>query len=318
MRKTALACCLFLVMGAAACGGSDDPGDPDDATGAGGSGNAGSGASSGNGAGATGGPGSGGGSSSGTGGTPGNWQVLIQADWQLPAGGENTSDVHTTVLEEDMFIGAIRPIAPPGTHHTLLGINGVGASENIYASGVGTNELILPPGVALRIPAGETLYLQLHVFNPTPDVLGGTSGIEVIPMAAADVQHEAEIFLPGPMGIDIDPNSEETVTGTCAITSPQTIFAIFPHMHQLGTHFKTTLTVGGQAQVLHDDDYQFDHQPVISFDPIQLSPGDAVTTACTYENPTSNSVGWGESSNSEMCFSILYRYPISGGGFCGD
>jgi hypothetical protein len=216
-----------------------------------------------------------------------------------------------------MFVGAIRPIAPQGTHHTLLGINGVGASDNIYASGVGTNELILPPGVGLRLPAGETIVLQLHIFNPTADVLTGTSGIEVIPIAAADVENEAEILLAGPLGIDIPPNTEKTITGTCPISSPQTIFALFPHMHQLGKHFKTTLSVGGQSQVLHDEDYQFAHQPVISFAPIQLSPGDAVTSACTYKNTTMSSVGWGESSKSEMCFSILYRYPKTGGSFCG-
>ncbi|MEJ7731907.1 MAG: hypothetical protein WKG00_22190 [Polyangiaceae bacterium] len=315
MRKTALACTFFLAMGAVACGGSDDPGD----SGPGGGGNGGPGATSGNGAGATGGPGSGGGSSdsTGAGGTPGNWQVLIQADWQLPSGGENTSDTHIIVLDQDMFVGAIRPIAPQGTHHTLLGINGVGASDNVFASGVGTNELVFPPGVGLRLPAGETIVLQLHIFNPTADVLTGTSGIEVIPIAAADVQHEAEIFLPGPLGISIPPNSDKTITGTCPIGSPQTIFALFPHMHQLGKHLKTTLTIDGQAQVLHDEDYQFAHQPVISFEPIQLSPGDSVTTACTYKNTTSSNVGWGESSNSEMCFSILYRYPKSGGDFCG-
>lgn len=317
MRTTPLACCFFLTMGAMACGGSTDN-ETDGDSGPGGGGTGTPGPTSGSGAGATSGTGASGPTgSTGTGGTPGNWQVLIQADWQLAPGTEETADNHTIVLDEDMFIGAIRPIAPSGTHHTLLGLDGVGASDNIYASGIGTNELVFPPGVGLRIPAGKTLILQLHIFNPTADVLTGTSGIEVIPVAAEDVQHEAEIFLPGPLGINIPPNTEKTISGTCPLTAAQTVFALFPHMHQFGTHFKTTLNIGGQPQVLHDEDYEFEHQPVISFEPIALSAGDSVTTDCTYQNNTTSPVNWGESSNSEMCFSILYRYPKLGGAICG-
>lgn len=100
------------------------------------------------------------------------------------------------------------------------------------------------------------------------------------------------------------------------MSEAQSLFAIFPHMHQLGTHFKTTLTVGGAPTVVHGD-YTFNHQAFISFDPVKLSPGDTITTECTWDNSTPQSVGWGESSTSEMCFSILYRYPaVQGKGFC--
>lgn len=47
-------------------------------------------------------------------------------------------------------------------------------------------------------------------------------------------------------------------------------------MHQLGAHFKTTLTIGGAPMVLHDGDYAFQHQAFIPFDPIKLGPGDTI------------------------------------------
>lgn len=74
-------------------------------------------------------------------------------------------------------------------------------------------------------------------------------------------------------------------------------------------------------KVIHDDSYDFNHQAFIPFEPIALEPGDSITTECMWKNPTAQAVGWGESSTTEMCFSILYRYPAQddgGAGLCND
>jgi len=102
------------------------------------------------------------------------------------------------------------------------------------------------------------------------------------------------------------------------VNRAQTIFALFPHMHQLGTHFETRLRTGGQERVLHDAPYDFNEQKFMSFEPIQLAPGDTITTRCTWWNSLDKTVIWGESSDSEMCFSILYRYPAGGEEICAN
>lgn len=298
---------LLLVVG---CGGNeacDDCG----TSGAGGSTSAATGAATGS---------SASGATTGAGGGPvGEWTTLITGEWSLPPGGESTSDLHMLSLDRDIYVGAIRPIAPAGTHHTLLAVGGLSVGSTIYASGVGTNALVFPEGVGLKLSSGTTLVLQLHVFNVSGSELTGTSGIEIIEVAPEDVVNEADLFLPGPFDLSIPPNQEHVKSGTCTVVAPQTVFAIFPHMHQLGTHFKSTLNVGGQAQVIHDDEYAFDHQPFLSFEPVALSPGDSITSECTWNNVTGSTVGWGESSTTEMCFSILYRYPAQDdGGFCDD
>ena len=302
--------CLGAAVVLAGCGDGDSSTTTGGA-GAGAGGGAGGGTTTGT---STGGAGGGGGS----GGGSAEWKPIIEATWQLAPGTEKTSDFHVTTLEKDTYVGAIRPIAPPGTHHTVLALGGFGASQIIYASGVGTNPVTFPKGVGLKLPAGETIILQLHLFNPSAEDLTGKSGIEIIEVDPADVQEEADLFLPGPNDFTIPPNTEYTHTGTCTVGAKQNIFAIFPHMHQLGSHFKTTLNIGGVDQVLHDDEYAFDHQAFIPFEPITLEPGDKVTTECTWKNTTTQTVTWGESSTSEMCFSILYRYPAQGnnGGFC--
>ena len=52
------------------------------------------------------------------------------------------------------------------------------------------------------------------------------------------------------------------------------------------------------------------------FEPLELHAGDTIEVNCTYQNPGA-AVGFGESSDSEMCFTGLYWYPPMGiGSFC--
>jgi len=261
-----------------------------------------------------------GGDNAGGNGTGGNddldWQTIIDGDWSLDPFSENTSDLHTVVIAEDLYIGAIRPIAPQGTHHTVLAIGDLGAGNVVYASGVGTNAIVFPPGVGLKVAAGESLILQLHLFNPSGEPITGNSGIQIVEIAPEDVEYEADLLLPGPTDLSIPPNQTSTATGSCTVGSTQSFFAIIPHMHQLGTHLKTTVTIGGETTTLYDDAYSFNDQAFVPFTTITLNQGDTIDTECTFNNTTAMTVGWGESSNTEMCFSIMYRYPkVDDGGF---
>lgn len=248
---------------------------------------------------------------------PPSWEPLVTATWSLAPGEERTSQLSLSAVPEDVAITAIRPIAPPGTHHTLLAKGDASLTDGtfIYASGVGTSELAFPPGTAMKLQAGQLLGLQLHIYNNSDMTLTGTSGIEVMTADPATIEHDVDLFLPGPRDLNIAPGVA-TAQGTCTVTAPQTVFALFPHMHQYGTHLKTTLTVGGVPRVVSDDPYSFEHQKIVSFAPIALAPGDTITTECTWNNTTASPIGYGESSDTEMCYSILFRYPDDGREFC--
>lgn len=78
------------------------------------------------------------------------WTALITGDWSLAPGTENTSDIHSKVVDHDTYIGGIRPISPIGTHHTVVSLGSLGTTNTIYASGVGTNKLLFPKGVGMK------------------------------------------------------------------------------------------------------------------------------------------------------------------------
>lgn len=303
--KVACAALLVCVVG---CGS-------DSGNGGGGSGGNGTGGSG------TGGAGAGG---TGTGGATGGYTLLIEGAWTVPSGDEDYRCVRKTVTK-DGWVSAIRPKLPTGTHHTVLTLEtqpsepdgttacdaGTNGPHMIYGSGVGTTEFVMPEGVAVPIPAGSQLVLNLHLFNVSQSPLSGTSGIEVKYVAQSDVVHEAQVTLAGKMdGLVAQPGTS-TDTGVCTLEDDTTIFAVLPHMHQLGSHLKAdTAPTSGIPTTLLDVDYTFDDQQYFPMEPeVSLVAGDKINVACTYENPSATPVYYGDSSKEEMCFASIFEYP---------
>ena len=258
-----------------------------------------------------------------------DWTPLLEGTWELPAGQEGYVCVRKT-LSEDVYIKEFQPIAPIGTHHTLLSVNetptgpdGVAvcsASANghvtLLGSGVGENYSAgpLPEGVAYKVAKGSQLNLNLHLFNVSDKPLTGSSGTRVRTTTVDRVTDHAETILAGPVSLQIPPG-KSTSKGQCTIKSDTTVVAVAPHMHQLGVHLKAVvMRAAGEPVSLYDGAYDFEDQRQKSTGQLALKKGDIVNVECTYENDTCTAVAFGESSLDEMCFIGLYRYPVAGEG----
>lgn len=249
---------------------------------------------------------------------------LIDGAWSLQPGEEKKNVCITKVLTDDVYIHAIRALQPAGTHHTVLTIS-KGANDcltsvvegAVYVAAVGSNGITMPEGVAMKLPAGSTLGLSLHIFNTTMTPLTGLSGMDVITMKSDDVKALADAYLTGPTSFSLPPHQVTRVSSDCIADAEQQAFALFPHMHQLGTHIKTTVISAGATQVLHDAAFAFNEQLQIPLSPnLSLHPGDTLHTECTYENTTDRVVTFGESTDTEMCISAFYRFPAQPSTFC--
>lgn len=260
------------------------------------------------------------------------WQPLISGAWSLDVGKESHICVRKT-LAEDVFVSAFHPIIPNGTHHTVLTItdgsqpDGIGPCGGtmdgptmIFGTGIGTEDLIFPEGIAVKLLAGQQINMNLHLYNVTGARLTGTSGVEVRTTTADKITAEAEALLAGKVvGLTVAPGTTMQ-TGTCTMRAAVTLFAVGPHMHKYGSHLKATVipAAGGTGPVLFDKDYSFDSQKLDMLTPqVALQNGDKVQVDCTYTNQTANTVGWGNSSDEEMCFATLYRYPAQPAGPTG-
>jgi hypothetical protein len=258
---------------------------------------------------------------------PGEWTELVSGDWQMNPGNEGYVCVRKTI-DQDMYISDFRAVAPEGTHHTVLtmgspdgpdGVSGCGAGTNheamIYGSGVGTNPFSFPEGVAIHIPAGTQLLLNLHLFNVSDAALQGVSGTEVKTLAADEVVHVAEAVLAGKtFNLNVPDGGESTQIGYCTMDADVTVLSVSPHMHQLGTHAKIVAELDSGEMTLHDAAYDFYEQKVYPLAPsLPMAQGDRLRVECTYVNNTGADVSFGDSSTEEMCFSGIYRYPALGG-----
>ncbi len=209
-------------------------------------------------------------------------ELLVEGSWTLESGEEGYTCARVTV-QEDVWIRAFRPISPLGTHHTILSVDHssqgqpdgtfpcdptTNGQNMLFPSGVGTSTVELPEGVAIRVEKDTTLLLNLHLFNVTSETLNGSSGVEVLRVDPADVVHEAEIVLAGKVeGLVVAPGSSKQL-GVCEISHDVTVFAVLPHMHQLGSHMKVTAVPGsGSPTVLLDAPYSFDEQIYYDADP---------------------------------------------------
>jgi hypothetical protein len=112
------------------------------------------------------------------------------------------------------------------------------------------------------------------------------------------------------MAFEIPPG-EVTVSGGCAVSADTTLLAVGPHMHTAGIHQRVVIEdPAGNLTVLRDEPYYFDDQSYLPLDPPVVVPaGGRVLVDCTYRNETAYTLGFGESTNDEMCFAGLFHYP---------
>lgn len=256
---------------------------------------------------------------------PPGFVSLVERDWTLQPGTEVYRCTRVTV-QEDMYVNTFRSLSPLGTHHTVLSVEknssepdgdydcGAGSISHamLFASGVGTDDLELPEGVAIRLEAGDQLDLNLHLYNVSDSAISGTSGTLARLIPAGDVTDQAEVVFGGTYAVWLpsNPGVMQSINGGCQFEQDATVVALWPHMHALGRHMRVTL--GGQT--IMDSPFDFNEQLNEIIDPLQVSAGQNLQVECIYENNTGSLVTFGDSSDQEMCFVGIYRYPATGAG----
>lgn len=284
-------------------------------------------------------PGSG--SGGGDGGTSGDgFTTLISRAWTIPAGTFDKYECTRIAVPRDMWIAGFRRVEQTastnvvGTHHQVLTVS-QGSSpvgdydctagsldrQMLYAAGLGTGDLVFPDGYAVHLTAGTYINLNLHLFNSGDSPITGTSGIAVKELPAGSTPKEIDFEFAGNAQFTIPHTNAATsadfdVQGGCTASTAMTLFAMWPHMHQLANHQKLVVAhAGGGADTLLDTDYAFAEQKFYPLAPsYQVAAGDQIQVTCSYRNDNTTNPGggpvmFGDSSTSEMCFDGYYRYP---------
>ncbi len=265
----------------------------------------------------------------GMGSGSGSWTTLISRTWNLNPGDQNYQCTRIQ-LTQDYWISGFHAVEPVGTHHAVVAIDpnttstgdfncntGTGTTglgdQMIYAAGVGTDDLIFPTGVATHLAAGTWLTLNLHLFDQQDNPLSGESGLQVQTVDASTVVNEVDMTFSGTFTINIPSDGQDhTASGGCTAPTDYHVFALWPHEHQLGKHQTFTVTHAGTATNYIDDAYSFNEQKNYPQNDLVIHSGDTINTTCTYNNTTGSPVGFCETTQCEMCFTGIYKYPAGG------
>ena len=122
----------------------------------------------------------------------------------------------------------------------------------------------------------------------------------------------AGIYALGSMAIDLPAGATTTISSpNCSLGKQYNVFAVQPHMHQLGTKivFNHGTTEAGMQMAYQRDPWVFGVQPIDQVS-MTLNSGDFVGATCTYDNTTGADVKYGESTKNEMCFFVLFYTPF--------
>lgn len=233
---------------------------------------------------------------------------LVGLENQIPGGGVHHYAVFTN----------LEPMTEAGPYECET----MGITWGLVAGGgLGTPGVKFPDGAAMNLPPKQHVILQLHLLNATTadlDVdpvrinLIGTKDTDKLPVGLL-ISGTLDIKVPA-HGMDV------TVSGGCAVDEPmEHIFAVFPHMHQLGKRIvaRSTPAAGGAPTVIADQVWDFKDQGLYSVE-ASAAVGDQIDVTCHFDNPTETDVNFGLSSSDEMCVSVLYYYPAkTPSKFCG-
>ena len=171
----------------------------------------------------------------------------------------------------------------------------------------------LPDDVALHIPAGSVLMMDLHVLNTTAKALPVTVKMNLETIPASKVAHEAGIYFFYNPFIAIPPASAAHARMSCPVTSDVTLTTAQTHMHKWGLGGTANLedSKGALIQKLYTSDTWAD--PTVTqwtSPPMKLKAGEQIDYECNYQNDGTTTIIQGLSAaTNEMCVFVGSYYP---------
>ncbi len=206
-------------------------------------------------------------------------------------------------FKEDRWVQAaeIRPSNRAVVHHCNVYLQPPGASEpreqgslgshTLAAMAAGTPPMVLPPGMAKRVPAGCRLVFVLHYTAVGSEQTDQTS----IALKFADprtVRQEVATKLMYDLDLCIPPHeANHQVTQTWQLKEDVLLLSLFPHMHLRGKSFRyEALYTNGEVEVLLDVpryDFNWQHIYVLA-EPKRLPAGTRLRCTAVYDNSADN------------------------------
>jgi hypothetical protein len=172
----------------------------------------------------------------------------------------------------------------------------------------------MDPDVSLNLDY-PYFTLQIHSSNNSGGEALDASGFGLC--TGAPREHTAGILVLGTTQISVPPFGQSQAVGQCDNLSadgvtPITIVSALPHMHIIGSAFRTEHLGHADLTNLPLGSWDFDTQKTYLMNPRRVvQPGEILRTTCTYTNPGPNPVVFGAATTDEMCYNFVTAYPYA-------
>jgi hypothetical protein len=231
-------------------------------------------------------------------------------------------------VDEDVVVGGYSTEGQPFVHHLIFSKTRspqkVGFEDcpeafrsswdPVFITGAGAAKLDFPTDAGHKYVKGTQLIVQMHLLNTSEEPVKGRVNINLHRSAAKNPRPVMSYYF-GSAAVKLPPKQTSQVTGNCKVGQGAEIIAAFPHMHMLGTSmtFEVGRSEDTMKTVFKRDPFSFDNQTI---EPLKLTlqPGDITRVTCKYNNTLNQEVGYGESTNNEMCY--LIAFALDRGGAC--
>lgn len=245
--------------------------------------------------------------------------VLSMAkEFEVPATGvlPYQDFVIDTAFKEDRWIERAQVL--PGSravHHAVVFVQGAGEQQWLCAYVPGDSPLVLPPGLAKKVPAGAKLRFNLH-YTPTGKVERDRTTVGLV-FAKAPPKQPVQQRLLQKQDIQIPPGAaahrEEKIF---PVTQDIRVLSFFPHMHVRGKSWECQVRYpdGRTETVLKVPNYDFNWQHTYRYaEPLAVPAGSQIRCIAHYDNSDKNAynpdpkqtVKWGPQTWDEMMVGLM-------------
>ncbi len=210
---------------------------------------------------------------------------------------------HVLVFTAPMADARAADQAQPGAGWTCYGSSGIQKAELVGGWVPGMPPTHAPAGTGVPIPAGNALVAQIH-YNLAQGVLPDRTRVKLM-LSPERVAHPARLLPLTQTGFSIPPHSQGySANNQVSLPFSAVIWGVLPHMHQLGKHLRVEK---GGACLMDIPRWDFHWQQLYFYEqPVMVSAGESVKLTCTWDNPGSTAIGWGEGTSDEMCLNYFY------------
>ena len=257
--------------------------------------------------------------------SPGDVVTLEMEPWQVAA-GEDRIWCKTMKVPSDVTLDVSKftITMPAGSHHFILyrsdsnvpdGFGDCDGMDRTFVVGsqtYGEFEVAYPEGLALPLFAGEQLVLESHYSNASSDPITATVTVDLHTIAHDQVEDYLQTVLVPYSDFSIPPNTTGYVDG---MTVPEfagyNVLSMSSHGHKRLKRFTVDRTVAGSAgttRVYESTDWE---SPEITefTPPLAGQSGNELRFECTWDNETNQPIGFGSTTEDEMCIMVLTFFP---------